>query len=125
MEKGRESGTSSAAYPTSIIRSQKACLERFEEGVKYKKKDRKPRRACKEGEVLMRMTMGRAAYRSDLTEKQWEMLKPLIPEPSLEGLYWLLGASVHKLAVCLSVLAPWSICTRMMRKKNELEAYER
>jgi hypothetical protein len=97
----------------------------FEEGVKYKKKDRKPRRACKEGEVLMRMTMGRAAYRSDLTEKQWEMLKPLIPEPSLEGLYWLLGASVQKLAVCLSVLAPWSICTRMMRKKNELEAYER
>jgi putative transposase len=33
----------------------------------------------------MRMTMGRLAYASDLTEKQWEMLKALIPEPSLEG----------------------------------------
>jgi putative transposase len=33
----------------------------------------------------MRLTMGRAAYPSDLTEKQWEMLGPLLPEPSLEG----------------------------------------
>jgi transposase len=33
----------------------------------------------------MRMTMGRPAYPSDLTDKQWEMLKALIPEPSLEG----------------------------------------
>ena len=33
----------------------------------------------------MRSTMGRRAYPSDLTDKQWEMLRPLIPLPSLEG----------------------------------------
>jgi len=29
--------------------------------------------------------MGRPAYSSDLTDKQWEVLRPLIPLPSLEG----------------------------------------
>jgi len=29
--------------------------------------------------------MGRPAYSSDLTDKQWEILRPLIPLPSLEG----------------------------------------
>src|SRR5579859_7792168 len=33
----------------------------------------------------MRSTMGRRAYFSDLTDKQWEVLRPLIPLPSLEG----------------------------------------
>jgi putative transposase len=33
----------------------------------------------------MRSTMGRRAYSSDLTDKQWEVLRPLIPLPSLEG----------------------------------------
>ena len=33
----------------------------------------------------MRSTMGRRAYSSDLTDKQWELLGPLIPLPSLEG----------------------------------------
>src|SRR3984893_17582101 len=33
----------------------------------------------------MRSTMGRQAYSSDLTDKQWEILRPLIPLPSLEG----------------------------------------
>ncbi|HEY6540344.1 MAG TPA: IS5 family transposase [Ktedonobacteraceae bacterium] len=33
----------------------------------------------------MRSTMGRQAYSSDLTDKQWELLRPLIPLPSLEG----------------------------------------
>ncbi len=33
----------------------------------------------------MRSTMGRPAYSSDLTDKQWEVLRPLIPLPSLEG----------------------------------------
>ncbi len=33
----------------------------------------------------MRMTMGRRAYPSDLTDEQWEILASLIPEPSLEG----------------------------------------
>ena len=33
----------------------------------------------------MRMTMGRQAYPSDLTDAQWELLDPLIPQPSLEG----------------------------------------
>jgi transposase len=33
----------------------------------------------------MRMTMGRRAYPSDLTDKQWEMVRPLIPLPSLQG----------------------------------------
>ena len=33
----------------------------------------------------MRSTMGRQAYSSDLTDKQWEVLRPLIPLPSLEG----------------------------------------
>ena len=33
----------------------------------------------------MRMTMGRRAYPSDLTDEQWELLAPLIPEPSLDG----------------------------------------
>ncbi len=33
----------------------------------------------------MRMTMGRRAYPSDLTDAQWEILASLIPEPSLEG----------------------------------------
>src|SRR5690348_1895224 len=29
--------------------------------------------------------MGRQAYSSDLTDKQWDLLRPLIPLPSLEG----------------------------------------
>ena len=33
----------------------------------------------------MRSTMGRKAYPSDLTDKQWDLLGPLIPLPSLEG----------------------------------------
>src|SRR3989440_7153152 len=33
----------------------------------------------------MRSTMGRQAYSSDLTDKQWEILRPLIPLPSLQG----------------------------------------
>ena len=33
----------------------------------------------------MRSTMGRRAYPSDLTDKQWDMLRALIPLPSLEG----------------------------------------
>jgi putative transposase len=33
----------------------------------------------------MRSTMGRRAYPSDLTDKQWELLESLIPLPSLEG----------------------------------------
>jgi transposase len=33
----------------------------------------------------MRSTMGRRAYPSDLTDQQWDLLRPLIPLPSLEG----------------------------------------
>src|SRR5712691_3064851 len=33
----------------------------------------------------MRSTMGRKAYPSDLTDKQWDLMRPLIPLPSLEG----------------------------------------
>ena len=33
----------------------------------------------------MRTTMGRRAYASDLTDEQWELLEPLIPQPSTEG----------------------------------------
>ena len=33
----------------------------------------------------MRTTMGRQAYSSDLTDAQWELLEPLIPQPSLNG----------------------------------------
>ena len=33
----------------------------------------------------MRSTMGRQAYSSDLTDKQWDVLRPLIPLPSLDG----------------------------------------
>ena len=33
----------------------------------------------------MRMTMGRRAYPSDLTDAQWEVLGPLVPLPSLNG----------------------------------------
>ena len=33
----------------------------------------------------MRSTMGRRAYSSDLTDKQWEVLGPMIPLPSMEG----------------------------------------
>ncbi|MBO0778478.1 MAG: IS5 family transposase [Ktedonobacteraceae bacterium] len=33
----------------------------------------------------MRMTMGRRAYASDVTDEQWSLLEPLIPVPSLEG----------------------------------------
>jgi transposase len=33
----------------------------------------------------MRMTMGRWAYPSDLTDEQWAILGPNIPPPSLEG----------------------------------------
>ena len=33
----------------------------------------------------MRTTMGRRAYPSDLTDEQWEVLRPLVPLPSLEG----------------------------------------
>src|ERR1700724_2072924 len=36
-------------------------------------------------DTSMRSTMGRQAYSSDLTDKQWEILRPLIPLPSLEG----------------------------------------
>ena len=33
----------------------------------------------------MEMTMGRKAYPSDLTDREWELLEPFIPQPSLEG----------------------------------------
>jgi len=33
----------------------------------------------------MQSTMGRQAYPSDPTDKQWELLESLIPLPSLEG----------------------------------------
>ena len=33
----------------------------------------------------MRMTMGRRAYPSDLSDEQWSILEPNIPQPSLEG----------------------------------------
>ena len=33
----------------------------------------------------MRMTMGRRAYASDLTDQQWALVEPLIPQPSTEG----------------------------------------
>lgn len=33
----------------------------------------------------MKMTMGRRASPSDLTDAQWEVLEPLIPQPSLQG----------------------------------------
>ncbi len=33
----------------------------------------------------MRSTMGRQAYSCDLTDKQWDVLRPLIPLASLEG----------------------------------------
>jgi transposase len=33
----------------------------------------------------MRVTMGRPAYPSDLTDAQWALLEPLIPQPSLDG----------------------------------------
>ncbi|WP_169460993.1 transposase [Ktedonobacter racemifer] len=31
------------------------------------------------------MTLGRKAYPSDLTDEQWELLEPLIPQPSLQS----------------------------------------
>ena len=67
----------------------------------------------------MRTTMGRRAYPSDLTDEQWAVLEPLIPQPSTDGrpaeiarreivnailyvlrsgcpwLYWLLSISVR------------------------------
>jgi len=36
-------------------------------------------------DTSMRSTMGRQAYSSDLTDKQWDVLRPLIPLPSLDG----------------------------------------
>ena len=33
----------------------------------------------------MRTTMGRRAYPSDLTDEQWVLLAPLIPQPSTQG----------------------------------------
>jgi transposase len=33
----------------------------------------------------MTMTLGRRSYPSNLTDAQWEMLEPLIPQPSLQG----------------------------------------
>jgi transposase len=33
----------------------------------------------------MRTTMGRQAYSTDLTDEQWKLLEPLIPQPSLQG----------------------------------------
>jgi transposase len=33
----------------------------------------------------MRSILGRRTYPSDLTNKQWEILRPLIPLPSLDG----------------------------------------
>ena len=41
----------------------------------------------------MRMTMGRRAYPSDLTDEQWAILGPNIPQPSLEGRPPMVGAS--------------------------------
>lgn len=45
---------------------------------RVEKPERKSRRR-------MKMTLGRKAYSSDLTDKQWELLEPLIPQPSLQG----------------------------------------
>src|SRR2546426_9887029 len=33
----------------------------------------------------MQTTMGRRAYPSDLTDEQWVLLEPLIPQPSTQG----------------------------------------
>ncbi len=33
----------------------------------------------------MHMTCGRRAYPSDLSDEEWERLRPLIPEPSTDG----------------------------------------
>jgi len=33
----------------------------------------------------MRTTMGRRAYPSDLTDEQWVVLEPFIPQPSTQG----------------------------------------
>ena len=33
----------------------------------------------------MRTTMGRQAYASDLTDAQWKLLEPLVPQPSKDG----------------------------------------
>ncbi len=33
----------------------------------------------------MRTTIGRQAYPSDLTDGQWKLLEPLVPQPSQEG----------------------------------------
>lgn len=33
----------------------------------------------------MKMTMGRRAYPSDLTDGEWKILEPLIPKPNPEG----------------------------------------
>ena len=33
----------------------------------------------------MRTTMGRRAYPSDLSDEQWVLLEPLIPQPSTQG----------------------------------------
>jgi len=33
----------------------------------------------------MRTTMGRRAYPSDLTDEQWAILEPFIPQPSTGG----------------------------------------
>src|SRR6266851_1477102 len=45
---------------------------------RVEKAERKSRRR-------MKITMGRRAYPSDLTDAQWELLEPLIPQPSLQG----------------------------------------
>ncbi len=49
--------------------------EQFEETARGKKRSN----------TSMRITMGRRAYPSDLTDEQWELLASLIPEPSLDG----------------------------------------
>ena len=44
----------------------------------------------------MRMTLGRRASPSDLTDAQWEILAALIPEASLEGGPHPIGANVRR-----------------------------
>lgn len=45
----------------------------------------------KRSQKRMPMTQGRIAYPSDLTDKQWEILEPLIPAIASDAAYY-----VHK-----------------------------
>ncbi len=60
----------------------------------------------------MRTTMGRRAYPSDLSDEQWVLLEPLIPQPSTEGdgLRRLSGAKLSMASsTCCAVGVPGAI----------------